>query len=60
MKSRLEYALNKRKPFANFRRVIDDTDYLYDWYDFKHERTQLKVWDTIKYEIDELNEEIND
>lgn len=29
--------LSNRKPFQNFKRLIDDSDYRQDWFDFKKE-----------------------
>jgi len=37
-------AINKQKPFANFRGVIDDSDYLQDWYDYKQNYLEEHVW----------------
>ncbi len=33
-KYRLEGALNGRKPFSNFRRQLNETDFLQQWYDY--------------------------
>ena len=35
LQGELDEILHRPKPFRNFRRVIDDTPYLQDWYDFE-------------------------
>ena len=35
LKNKLFNALNNRKPFANFKDIIDNSDHRQDWFDFK-------------------------
>ncbi len=44
MQKQLSNALGKRKPFANFKNVIEGTNYLEKWYEFKTEWLQRYVW----------------
>ncbi|RIJ50418.1 hypothetical protein D1614_00300 [Maribellus luteus] len=41
-------ALNRRKPFANFKYLVENSDYRQKWFDFKQARYELYVWDVIK------------
>ncbi|TKG90742.1 hypothetical protein EYV94_23040 [Puteibacter caeruleilacunae] len=50
---KLTNAINRRKPFANFRYLIDDSDYLQDWYDYKQEQYELYVWDIIEESLED-------
>ena len=43
---KLTYALNNRKPFANFKHIIDNSRYRQDWFYFKN--------DWLKYHVKEL------
>jgi len=36
-------ALNRRKPFANFKELIDNSPYRQDWFDFKQEKLEEHV-----------------
>jgi len=38
-------AINRKRPFANFRNLIDDSDYLQDWYDFKQNYLEEHVYE---------------
>ena len=35
LQNQLFRALNNRKPFANFKDIIDNSDYRQNWFDFK-------------------------
>lgn len=43
--------LNGRKPFQHFRRLIDDSKYRQDWFDFKAEQVEKLVLD--KFDLKE-------
>ncbi len=45
IKTHLQAVLTNRKPFANFKRIIDNSDMLEEWYDFKdrHVRNYVKA-----------------
>ena len=47
LKSKLEAALNARKPFQNFKQLIDNSDYRESW--FAH-----KQWELEKYVREEI------
>lgn len=44
-------ALNKKKPFANFKYLVENSDYRQKWFDFRKARYELYVWDVIKTDI---------
>lgn len=44
-------ALNKKKPFANFKYLIEDSDYRQHWFDFRQAQYELYVWDILKINI---------
>ncbi len=53
MRERLTDALNRKKPFANFKRIIDDSDYRQDWFGFRQARLEEYVYEALTNEIDE-------
>lgn len=48
---RLLEVLNERKPFQHFNRLIDDSKYRQDWFDFKAEQVEKLVLD--KFDLKE-------
>jgi hypothetical protein len=53
LKDRLMYALNKKKPFREFKFVIDNSgDYRQKWFDFKNENLQ-------KWVLNQFNEKVS-
>lgn len=44
-------ALNRRKPFANFKYLVENSDYRQELFDFRQTRYELYVWDVIKTTI---------
>jgi hypothetical protein len=63
MKQQLSEALKHRKPFANFKQMVDDSNYRQDWFDFKKKYLENHVKSLLDLEFDgdeELDfEEIN-
>jgi len=47
---KLYNAINRRKPFANFRYIIDNSDYLQNWYDYKQNYLEKYVWELLRDE----------
>jgi len=62
-RDQLYYALNHRKPFANFKWKIDNSQFRQDWFDFKQQWLENHVKQIIFSEInklpDDYHEEIN-
>ena len=51
LQEKLINALNRKKPFANFKYLIEDSDYRQHWLDFRQAQYELYVWDIIKTDI---------
>jgi DNA-binding ferritin-like protein (Dps family) len=55
VRTQLIHALNNRKPFANFKYIIDNSEIRQDWFDFKDKKLQEYVRSIIGINItDEL------
>lgn len=54
LKGELFNALNHRKPFANFKDIIDNSRYRQDWFDFKKQWLENHVRRLILIDIDEV------
>ena len=50
LQEKLYNAINRRKPFANFRYIVDDSEYLQDWYDYKQNYLEKHVWELMQSE----------
>lgn len=48
-KAKLENALHRRKPFRNFKYLIDDSDFRQDWFDFKQNELEKRVENELKH-----------
>ena len=53
LREKLMEILNERKPFANFKRIIDNSDFREDWFDFRQARLEEYVYEVLTNEIDE-------
>jgi hypothetical protein len=47
LKSRALYALQNRKPFANFKTLIENSQLRASWLDFKKKKLEEYVWDNL-------------
>ena len=56
-KNQLIYALNNRKPFANFKWKVDNSKYRQDWFDFKQQWLEDRVRELIWIELNKLTDE---
>jgi DNA-binding ferritin-like protein (Dps family) len=55
LRTQLVHALQNRKPFANFKYIIDNSEIRQDWFDFKDKKLQEYVSSMIEINIpDEL------
>ena len=52
LKNKLINALNNRKPFANFKNIIDNSDHRQDWFDFKFRWLENNVATQLMEELD--------
>jgi hypothetical protein len=53
MQQKLFDALNRRKPFANFKNLIDDSPYRQDWFSFKQKKLEEHVSRLLESEFDD-------
>lgn len=51
MQEKLVKTLNKPKPFANFKNLVEDSDYRQQWFDFRQKQWEYYVWDVIKTDV---------
>ena len=51
MQERLINTLNRKKPFANFKYQVENSDYRQQWFDFRQKQWEYYVWDIIKTEM---------
>ena len=42
-KVKLQHSLNNKKPFQNFKRLVDNSYYRQDWFDFKQKTLERYV-----------------
>jgi hypothetical protein len=57
LKNKLINALNNRKPFANFKNIVESSDYREDWFAFKQRQLEILVWDELEYELGKYENE---
>lgn len=60
LRPRLINALQNRKPFANFGRIIDNSDLREEWYEFKREYLDNLVAKDLLMELENLKEDNNE
>ncbi len=51
LQQKLINALNRKQPFANFKWLIDNSDYRQDWFDYRQTRFEQYVYDLLEYEL---------
>lgn len=56
LQNRLVDALNRKKPFANFKYIIESSEYLQEWFEFKKTKLEEYVWEQLETEFNENNE----
>ena len=56
LKSKLINALNNRKPFANFKNIVESSNYRKEWFAFKQRQLEIMVWDELQVELDNLED----
>lgn len=54
-REQLFHALNHRKPFANFKWKIDNSNYRQNWFDFKQQRLENHVREVIWSELNKIS-----
>lgn len=64
LKDKLNIALNSKKPFANFKAAINNSDSRQNWFDFKKQFMEnhvkeMLIWNLENKDSDAIHEEIN-
>ena len=49
--NKLINALNRKKPFANFKHLVENSDYRQQWFDYRRTQYGYYVWNVIKTEM---------
>jgi hypothetical protein len=44
-------ALNRKKPFRNFKNLIDNSDSRQDWFDYKQLRLEERAWELLHKQL---------
>ena len=52
LKNKLVNALNNRKPFANFKNIVDSSNYRKEWFAFKQHQLEIMVWEELQIELE--------
>ena len=51
---RLIDALNRNRPFANFKWLIDNSDYRQDWFDYRQAWLEQYVYELLENELNKI------
>jgi hypothetical protein len=46
-------ALNRQKPFRNFKNLIDQSEYRQEWFDYKQKRLEERAWEIISEDLND-------
>ncbi len=52
LKNKLINTLNKRRPFANFKNIVESSNYRNEWFAFKQHQLEIMVWEELEYELE--------
>ena len=52
LKNKLINALNNRKPFANFKNIVESSNHRKEWFSFKQRQLEIMVWDELQNELE--------
>lgn len=53
LQGKLVDALKYKRPFANFKLIIDNSEYRDYWFKFKHRKLEELVWEAMFFELEE-------
>jgi len=59
LKTKLVNALSNRKPFANFKRIVESSSSRQAWFDYKQCRLEEQVWEELAHELENLENNQN-
>jgi len=52
LKNKLVNALNNRRPFANFKNIVESSNYRNEWFAFKQKQLEILVWEELEYQLE--------
>ncbi len=55
LQKKLVSALNNRGPFANFKFLVEGSDYRDQWFEFRQQATEWYVWDLLSIDLGETH-----
>ena len=55
IQNKLISALNNRRPFANFKMLVESSEYREHWFQFRQQAYERHVWDQIQLNSEELD-----
>lgn len=58
LQNKLEFALRNRKPFANFKSIIDNSEYRQQWFDFKKQFLENHVKELLSIKLSESEKDL--
>lgn len=58
LQNKLLFALEHKKPFAHFKQIVENSTYHDYWYKFKQHKLEDWVWETLSFEFEEINFDI--
>jgi len=58
LKIKLQNALNNRKPFTNFKRIVESSSFRQAWFNYKQGQLETMIWKELAYELEHLEENI--
>ncbi|MEQ8552278.1 MAG: UPF0158 family protein [Cyclobacteriaceae bacterium] len=53
LQNKLISALNNRRPFANFKVLVENSEYREQWFEFRQKAYELYIWDLIQVDLEE-------
>lgn len=54
LKNKLVNALNNRRPFANFKNIVESSNYRKEWFAFKQKQLEILVWEELEYQLEKF------
>ncbi|MFW6389389.1 MAG: UPF0158 family protein, partial [Marinilabiliaceae bacterium] len=53
LRDQLINALNRKRPFANFKNLVETSSFRQAWFDFKQKQLEMLVWDELQVQLGE-------
>ena len=56
LREKLIDALSRKRPFANFKSIVDNSDFRQDWFDFRKKQLEQYVYEILENEMEQLTD----